>query len=354
MISLAQKLARLADLFGGNQNGPGVPLSNRNYLVDGNFDQWTNGAGTLPTGLAYVAGAPTMYQVAAGTGGSGTIVPIGITGAFTPGLTTPIYNQISFTQSVASTGTVAAGTAPCIIQHVESVRTLSARSATYSVWLWCAAGTVTIPSLVIRQNFGTGGSPSAAVVLDQAVNWVVTTTPQRFSVLLNFPSIAGATFGTNGNDLITVGLWFPPGVTFQIYSAQWQLEQSSPNAPATGLPTAFEYRGYQAESARVARYYEYIAGGFYTALNINTSTTAYGVIPCRPKRGSPTVTPTAASTFYLLLSNSTNVAPTSLSASAAGLDRLSLSVVYSGMTAGQSALLQDGTGSSGFIVDARI
>jgi hypothetical protein len=253
-MSSLDKIAKLLDLFGGNQSAYGIPFANRNYIVDGNFDQWVASSFTLTTGATY--GGPVMYSVSAGTGGAGTLASADGTGQYPLGMTTPNRYYASMTIATGSTGTVAASSAAAISQHVESARTLSGQSATFSCWLWTASGTMTIPSTLVRQNFGTGGSPSSGVSLDQAVNWVVTTTPQRFSVLVNFPSINGKTLGTSGNDYLNIGLWLPPGVTGTLNTTQWQLEQSSPQAPAAGMPTTFEYRGYQAELARVQRYYE--------------------------------------------------------------------------------------------------
>jgi hypothetical protein len=256
-MSLAQKLARLADIFVGNQSGYGIPFSNRNYMIDGRFDNWTAATGAATGGYS----AATMYYVSAGAGGAATF---GQTTAYGFGgvvLDSAPKWCFLYQQTTASTGTVAARTAPFIVQKVESSTTLQGRSATLSVKLWVTSGSITIPGIALSQDFGSGGSPSPLLVLDKTVNWVVTTTPQRFSVRLDVPTVAGKTPGTNGNDSLSVGLWLPPGVTFSLVGAEMQLEQSSPNSSSDingngGDPTAFEYRGPQAELARVQRYYD--------------------------------------------------------------------------------------------------
>jgi hypothetical protein len=247
-MSLAQKLARLADIFGGNQSGYGIPFSNRNYMIDGNFESWINTSVSV-TGGANTASAATVFTGISGTGGAATISRQAWTlGAVPIGMTTPSY-YYQHAQTTAGTGT------PAIDQHIESVQTLAGRSATFSCWLWCASGTVVNPTVQFAQNFGTGGSPSATVTNQIATGWTITTTPTRFSIRLDFPSITGKTLGTNGNDMVDFAVIFPNG-TFTVNTAQWQLEQTSPQAPSTGLPTAFEYRGPQAELARVQRYYD--------------------------------------------------------------------------------------------------
>lgn len=249
-------LSRLVDLFGGNY----VPFSNRNYIVDGMMEYAISTAQTIPANTnnrSLVA----MYTNYSGVGGAATTswtngnaqVASGIEQI--PGMASPLRGVMLHTQGTASTGTVAASTAPGVWTSVEDVKTLHGRSATFSVWLWASAP-MTIPSILLRQAFGSGGSPSATVVLDPVVNWAVGTVPQRFSVRVDLPSVSSKTIGTNGDHQLQIGLWFPPGVTFTVGTTQWQLEQCSPQAPAIGAPTAFDYRGSEVEIGRAKRYYE--------------------------------------------------------------------------------------------------
>jgi hypothetical protein len=240
----------------------------RNYIVDGNFDSWINSTLSVAAGVDS-NGAATMYHFYSGTGGAATITQNAFTGNEPVAMTSPVRSYAKHNQTTASTGT--AGTSSCgFWQYVEDAHTLGGRSATFSCWLWLdAGGPITIPKIIARQNFGTGGSPTAGLTFDVAVNWVITTTPQRFSVRIDIPSVAGKVFGTNGNSALQVGPWLPPNAVFAINTTQWQLEQSSPQAPAAGSPTPFEYRGQQAELARVQRYYYqsqgYEAGAWTTA-----------------------------------------------------------------------------------------
>jgi hypothetical protein len=95
-------------------------------------------------------------------------------------------------------------------------------------------------------------------------------------VRIDVPSIVNTTLGTNGNDFLQVAVNMPLAGTYAIYTTQWQLEQSSPTAPAAGSPTPFEYRGQQAELARVQRYYETVGMTFgTTASNPYTNVSAY-------------------------------------------------------------------------------
>jgi hypothetical protein len=120
-----------------------------------------------------------------------------------------------------------------------------------------------VTNLIAAQQFGSGGSPSADVVVDTPVNWTITTTPQKFSARVDFPSISGKTLGTNSDHRLQIGVWLPSGATYTVNTAQWQLEPCSPQAPAAGRPTAFEYRGYGAELGRVQRFYQNVGFAGY-------------------------------------------------------------------------------------------
>lgn len=256
-MSLALSLARVSDIFRT------VPLANRNLVVDPAFDVWSAASAALGTTYNYTPAV--MYVASAGAGGAGTVQQID--------LQTPTYQYLNayaasgprlayvHAQTVASTGNLGAYTTPAFIHSVEGVRKGAGRSITMSYTLWTGSGTLTIPQVRCIQNFGTGGSPSAAVILDKAVNWVVTTTPTRFSVRIDLPSVAGKTVGTDGNNLLSIGFYMPPGVTFSLGIMECQAEICSPNSSsdlngAGGAPTVFEYRGNAAELIRTQRYYE--------------------------------------------------------------------------------------------------
>ncbi|MFM0010952.1 hypothetical protein [Paraburkholderia sediminicola] len=229
-------------------------ISGRNYIVDGNFDSIISGSVAVAAGGSS-NNVATMYYGIAGATNGGTLSATWTLGYDPAGMNSPVANALTWTQSSAPTSS------PSITQRIENVQTLQGRSATFSCWLWCASGTQTITNIQVLQNFGTGGSPSSLVTVNAPVNWVLTTTPQRFSVLLNIPSVVGKTLGTNPNThYLQVYVQYPASGTYAISTTQWQLERSSPNAPVTGTPTAFDYRGVQAELARVQRYY--VAPGF--------------------------------------------------------------------------------------------
>lgn len=261
MPTLAALVSRvMGDFFGATAVSPGLPLSNRNYIVDGNMEQMISAHVVLGSGANTYA-AQTMFKIWAGAGGTGDAYAVGGIGGNAAneqiGMTSPVGGSCSFSPAGNCTGSIATRNAPGIYQDVESARTLAGRSSTFSLWLWTGSGTVTITNIIAAQIFGTGGSPSPNTVVDTSVNWVVTTTPQRFSVRVDWPSVVGKTFGTTvGTDFFQIGIWLPPANAVNVGTSQWQLEQTSARAPAIGIPTTFEYRGQQAELARVQRYYQ--------------------------------------------------------------------------------------------------
>ncbi|KDR26001.1 hypothetical protein [Caballeronia zhejiangensis] len=293
---------------GSTQNT--APQSSRNLFVDGRFDSWVATTAALPvTPSSYVAA--TMWAAKAGTGGAGTLSQFDVRSGSYTGDSNPIY-ALAYAQTTASTGSVAGSSTGLIRQSIEGVHTAAGKSVTVGIKLWVAAGSITIPQIYALQNFGSGGSPSAAVDFSKAVNWVVTTTPKLFSVRLDVPSIAGKAIGTNGNDSLSIGLTLPPGVTFTLYAMEPQCELCSPTSSSDingngGSPTPFEFRGMQPELDRITRYFERVHISFlYQAASAN----CYGgtVLPMARKRATPALAYSFASFPVAQNVQSSNVA----------------------------------------------
>lgn len=338
----------------GSQQGAAA-LSNRNYVLDGMFDQWTGSAATSTSG-GYSNAA--MYRASVGTSGVGTNA---IYDLRTAGLNITGNPRIAmkFAQTTASTGTVGASTAPFVAQSIEDVTKFAGKSQTLSCWLWTDSGSITIPALVQRQFFGSGGSPSSAVVIDKTVNWVVNTTPKRFSVRVDWPSISGKAIGTNSySDFCQIGFWLPPGVTFTVNTTQWQLEDSSATSSsdingAGGSPTPFEYRGYGPELVRVQRQYQAYpvgAGNGFVPTAATSTTQAFGLLPF--PYGAMRATPAAS------------VAGSALGTAGAGgsgtvallpyTDYLQFTISGLTTTPGYSNLVAAGASGSTIILDSRL
>lgn len=334
----------------------GSRTSHRNYFADGNFDFWRCGSSITYSGNTFGYTAD-MWLCGSGSGASAsvTVTPVAFAaGAEPAGMTTPVRNALSFQQTVASTAV-----GGFISQHIESVATLENRTATFSLWLWTNSGSISISTINVVQNFGTGGS--VAVTTPISVAWTVTTTPQRFSVSIPIPSISGKTIGTSG-DFLAVTVLMPVSVTFQAFTGQWQLEESPAGAPATGLPTPFEFRGYDAELARVNRYVQLLGDTSISSLQalgtgVYTTTTNFAALVAlvNTMRAQPSLTFLSGSASALLVAGpaSLPVSAIAIATAASSNTELFVNATVAGATTGQGGILRF-TSSGRLIADARL
>jgi hypothetical protein len=211
------------NLIGQTQNF----YAGKNRIINGDFGIWQRGTSFTPTNGSYTADRFVNYFD--GTGSTRTYSQQ----AFTLG-TAPVagYESAYFlrlNQSVAGT----TATYNELDTSVEDVRTFAGQTATYSFWAKAASAT-TLPSIVIRQFFGSGGSPSANVDTTIATNVSLTTSWVRYSYTVSLPSIAGKTMGTNVNSsYLQILNGLPLNSTFTIDIWGLQLEAGS-------TATAFE------------------------------------------------------------------------------------------------------------------
>lgn len=190
---------------------------------------------------------------------SGTITDSSQT--FTPG-TAPVAGYEGATYyRVVTDGSAGVGNYWFLRQKIEDVRTLANQTATISFWAKAASGTPKI-AVEITQNFGSGGSPSAAV--DTYVNQVTLSTSwARYSVTVNVPSLSGKTIGTTANSSsLQLNLWFTAGSNYNsrtgslgIQAATFDLwgVQVEAGSTATAFQTATGTL--QGELAACQRYY---------------------------------------------------------------------------------------------------
>jgi len=182
------------------------------------------------------------------------------------------------------TGSATAGSFHQLHQHLENVHLLAGK--TVSVSFWAAASAALTISVNLYQAFGTGGSPSAQVVL-AAQNCAITTAwGTRYSATFTLPSVSGKTLGTNGDDF--TGLFFtmsdPASIGAQSGSVSFwgvQLEIGS-------VATQLEKLDASITNAQCQRFYQ---GGFarldaYGAAGSQISVTIPYVVPMR---GVPTL-----------------------------------------------------------------
>lgn len=251
--------------LGGQIVQMGSQFTLRNRLIDGDFIFWSVGTSiNCPANVStYTA---DMWQCFPGNGTGTATQQILAPGTEPAGMTTPITTYLRYTQNTNSIGSLSS-----IGTKMEFVRTLEGRSATLSVWLWVQSGTVTSPSCFVNQFFGSTGS--AAVLTIVPTGWVLTTTPQKFSVRVDVPSILGKTI-SGGNDRLELGIQFPQGATYAINTTQWQFEECPASGPSVGIPTPYEVITPSLTQLMIARYFEKLGGDTANDLLIQSVATA--------------------------------------------------------------------------------
>jgi len=218
----------------------------RNLLHNGDFRYFQRHGPALYSGLVLttrefvadrwrsrVGSSPAVATVERRTF---TLDPAGMTG-----------NPRYFLRHDQTTAVPIAGALAELSQPIEHVQTTAELPLILS---WSQRDSTATPLItpVLRQFFGTGGSPSASVAINGTAR-ECTSSWLRHSQLFTPASVGGKTLGTDGNDFLEVRFTFPVDETFQLDIADVQLEYGS-------VATPFERRPDAVELALCQRYYE--------------------------------------------------------------------------------------------------
>jgi len=265
---------------GGNSLSP--VQSFRNKIINGNFDFWQRGTSFTSSGY----GGPDRWLTLI-TGSTHTTSRQSFTLGHTDVPGEPTYYQRTVVTSSAGAGNL------CLTyQKIESVRTLAGQKATLS--FWAKADASKNMAVEFTQEFGSGGSPSSSITGIGVTTCALTTSWQKFEIIIDVPSISGKTLGSNGNDCLQIVFWFDAGSdwnsrtnslgqqsgTFDI--AQVQFEAGS-------VATPFEVRPPGVELGLCQRYYQLIAWGLENYAN-GGYTRSLQTITFTVMRAVPTVT----------------------------------------------------------------
>ncbi|PDS75435.1 hypothetical protein [Rhizobium sp. L43] len=158
-------------------------------------------------------------------------------------------------------------------QSLEYVSTLAGKTATLT--FWAKADTNRSIAIEFVQNFGTGGSPSAAVTGIGSQKFNLTTAWQKFQAVVSIPSIAAKTIGTDGTDTLDVNFWFEAGSTFNArtvnlgqQSGTFDLARVSLlQGDASDVADPFPYRLKGDELAECQRWYQFYSNVFISGYN---------------------------------------------------------------------------------------
>lgn len=149
------------------------------------------------------------------------------------------YEGTNFCRLV-TTGQTLTTAQSTVEQRIESVRTFANQTITVSFWAKANTGTPKV-AVELDQNFGSGGSPSAAVQT-YAGQVTLSTSWARYSVTVAVPSISGKTLGTTtGTDYLALRLWVSAGSSFNSRTGSLGIQTNT-----------FDIWGVQAEAGSVA------------------------------------------------------------------------------------------------------
>jgi hypothetical protein len=239
----AQAMRTLGDAIDTSVWNIGFGQAGKNKIINGDFGIWQRGTSfTSPSFNQYLAdrwknnnydNAPTTYSFSRQT--------------FTPG-TAPVagYEGTFFARSSLTT----IGT--CTVydtfqQRIEDVRVFAGQTATLS--FWAKSDSTRTQQIGVYQNFGSGGS-SETTVNAYGTNSISTTTSwQRFTLTLSFPSVSGKTIGTNSFVWLAIRQAAASGSTLDLWGVQLEYgSKATPFQTASGGSP-------QAELAMCQRYY---------------------------------------------------------------------------------------------------
>jgi hypothetical protein len=232
-------------------------------------------------------------------------------------------------------------------QRVEEVRVFAGQTATLS--FWAKSDSTRVQQLSVVQNFGSGGSTEVTVNGYGTNNFTTTTSWQRFTFTLSFPSISGKTIGTGSFIWFAIRQASASGSQLDLWGVQLEAGSvATPFTTATGTV--------QGELAACQRYYNRWtsvgASSAYAALlpsvgSADSSTQMSFTIGYPPMRTNPSLT---SSGSFLITSG---VVGNSVSGGLGAFHFTNQSCLIvattSGLTAGYSGYLRANSNNTAYI-----
>ena len=183
-------------------NSSSEDVNSENRIINGDFGVWQRGVSFSTN--AY--GADRWFNNLIG----GTVTQS--RQAFALGDALGATQPTHFLRQAVSGQTLASQFA-ATAQAIEGVRSYAGQTITVLGWARRSSGT---GNMVVegRQSFGTGGSPSASVTGINPTSISLSASWTPFAAVLNIPSLAGKTIGSNFNDYLQVNFWTSAGADF--------------------------------------------------------------------------------------------------------------------------------------------
>lgn len=174
----------------------------RGWMLNRDMRHWQRGTSlSAGTGTRYLADMWASQQTA------GTTIAVSRE-AHTVGQTDVPTDSPFFARYIIVSAS-AAGSYARIRQPILGVRKHAGRTVTFTIY--AKANATKSIALELFQNFGTGGSPSAAVTGIGVTKVTIGTTWAAYTFTVAVPSITGKTLGTDGNDTLEICIWLEAG-----------------------------------------------------------------------------------------------------------------------------------------------
>lgn len=286
--------------------------------------------------------------------------------SFTPGNAISGYEPKNFARIVTASQT-ASGNYAALIQRIESVRTCAGQTATVSFWAKANTGTPKI-TVEVRQNFGSGGSPSVDINT-YAGQATLSTSWARYTFTFVVPSISGKTLGTTHDGYLALNLWVSAGADFNARTNSLGLQNNTFDIWGVQLeqnyqPTPFEQRPYGVELQLCQRYFQRFGTNatdsgsqmYFFSGWVQGSGVLEGGFTFAPMRIGPAITTSSASTFYVNAGSGFGV-PQAIAISQRGQTstRITVLLASGSYTNGHSGVMLAGSSQTAFfLLDAEL
>ena len=333
----AQAMRTLGDAIDVSLWNSGYGQAGKNKIINGDFGIWQRGTSISLSSAGRVYTADRFNVQSNFSAGTSTFTQQ----TFTAG-TAPVagYEGSFF-------GRLTAGSTASyfdIGQKIENVRTFAGQPVTISFWAKASASTPM--SILLQQNFGSGGSTS----VDSSSAITVTTSWVRYTYSTTLAAITGKTIGTGshiGFYLLTTGA-VTGSQTFDIWGVQLEYgSKATPFQTASGGSP-------QAELAMCQRYYIRYTGNAAAQNPIGTgfalaSTIAQAVITLPvTQRVTASISYSAAADITFTWSAGTS-STSSLNPDLGSPQSLLLRINTSGLTVGQGGYYRIETGTAKYL-----
>lgn len=190
--ALGEKVSFTAQILSGAEAGQvranigaGILAGFRNKIINGDFVVWQRGQGPH-TNFGYTADRWACYKNAGAEAASVDRQLFVIGHVEVPG------SPAGYLRANVTNGGPAANGFISIGQQIEEVRTLSGQKATLT--FYARANAPREVAIELSQVFGSGGSPRLNILVGKAQ---LTTTWKKYSYVIDVPSLAGKTVGSN-------------------------------------------------------------------------------------------------------------------------------------------------------------